>query len=304
MCDFQRLVIVFWVRNGFSKKQGRKVQVIPFTLIPKTWKSFDCKCLKWRSEKLVSAAANLLFCAILVATRGRNRSFEMSDKTDWERVLQLVKDLLCGQLELDNSEDDAQRDSSDSCDENSHLVLRNMRKVVTYIINVVHFVCNRDLTEEELDQLNEITVAFGQKVKKFQDWVWHSYLCCSFISTWKGNWPFWQKCHRWIHSPMSIRTPPGRVWLIISTSYSTLTTLGLRQTWQQGQCVTKWTECWNNSERTTTENCKSRHNMCLCCSCDGLAYAYKDDQCCLLLVVPNVTFPCAGQARRRISMRS
>ncbi len=44
-----------------------------------------------------------------------------------------------------------------------------MRKVITYIINVVHFVCKRDLTEEELDQWNEITVAFGQKVKKFQD---------------------------------------------------------------------------------------------------------------------------------------
>ncbi len=117
----------------------------------------------------MSAAANLLCHAILVATRGRNRSFEMSDKTDWECVLQLVKDLLCGQLHLDNSEDDAQRDSSDSCDENSHLVLRNMRKVVTYIINVVHFVLKRDLTEEELDQLNEITVAFGQKLKKFQD---------------------------------------------------------------------------------------------------------------------------------------
>ncbi len=121
------------------------------------------------SEKLVSAAGNLLFRAISVATHGRNRSFEMSDKTDWERVLQLVKELLCGQLELDNSEDDAQRDSSDSRDENSHLVLKNMRKVITYIINVVHFVCKRDLTEEELDQLNEITVAFGEKVKKFQD---------------------------------------------------------------------------------------------------------------------------------------
>ncbi len=93
----------------------------------------------------------------------------MSEEKDWDRILKLVKDLLCGQLELDNSEDDAQRDSCDSRDENSHLLLRNMRKVFTYSINVVHLACKREFTEEELDQLNEIAVAFGEKVKTFQD---------------------------------------------------------------------------------------------------------------------------------------
>ena len=93
----------------------------------------------------------------------------MSDKPDWDKILKLVKDLLCGQLEFDNSHDDAQRDSQDSCDENGLLLLRNMRKMCTYIVNVVSLVCQRKFTEEELDQLNQITVEYGAKMKEFQD---------------------------------------------------------------------------------------------------------------------------------------
>ncbi len=124
------------------------------------------------SKLLCSAAVKLHFHAILTAgdcTRGHNIFCKMSDKPDWDKVLKLVKDLLCGQLELDNSGDDAQRDSQDSHDENGLLLLRNMRKMCTYIINVVHFVCQRDFTEEELDQQNELTVEYAAKLKRFQD---------------------------------------------------------------------------------------------------------------------------------------
>ena len=103
-----------------------------------------------------------------ICARGHN-SCKMSENTDWDRVLKLVKDLLCGQLDLDNSEDDAQRDSHDSRDENSRLVLKNLRKLCTYTINVVSLVCKRDFTEEELDELNQIIVHFAPKVKRFQD---------------------------------------------------------------------------------------------------------------------------------------
>ncbi len=93
----------------------------------------------------------------------------MSENTDWDKVLKLVKDLLCGQLEFDNSQDDAQRDSQDSRDESAVLLLRNMRKMCTYIINVVSLVCQHDFTEEELDELNQMTVDYATKLKTFQD---------------------------------------------------------------------------------------------------------------------------------------
>ncbi len=92
----------------------------------------------------------------------------MAANTDWERV-SLVLSQLQGKVELDNSEDDAQRDSQDSRDELLLTVLSKLRVLCVQAVNIANFATERRISPDEAEELIDLLRDVNNKLKKYEE---------------------------------------------------------------------------------------------------------------------------------------
>lgn len=88
---------------------------------------------------------------------------------NWEQVSFLLMQLLQGKLDLDNSEDDAQRDSQDSHDEILRALLSKLRALCVRVVNISYFVSDRRLSVEEAEELAEYLSEVNSCLEKYQE---------------------------------------------------------------------------------------------------------------------------------------